>query len=148
MNVYVLMGAAIVVAALVAGAGVKGYRLGQDNVRAEVALSVEAARNEAEAKRNAEAATARKLAAGLQTALTKQRRLANDLGTSLQAHIRAMPAPAAGCPPERLTDELLNDLNRALAGAEGDAGRKLPDAAAATSSVNRSDNDRADKPAR
>lgn len=140
MGITIYLIAAIAVAVMVAGAGYKGYGLGQDNMRAEYAAAVEKARTEAEAKRQAEEVKARQLAQNLQTSLAKQRKLANDLGTSLQAHIRAIPKPPAGCPEPRLTDGLLSDVNRALAGAEGAPGTGLPPASGTTTPTDRPNN--------
>jgi hypothetical protein len=125
VNVTIILIGAIAILALMGGSAYTAYGLGQDNVRAEVAESVARARKEADAKRNAEAEKARKLAAGLQTALTKQKGLNRDLGDSLAKHIAAMPAPPAGCPEPRLTDGLLDDWNRANRATHHPAGRGL-----------------------
>ena len=148
MGITVYLVAALAILGAIAGAGLTGYHRGQDNVRAEVALQVEQARNAAEAKRKAEADSARKYAADLQTTLDKQRRLSRDLGNSLAKHIAALPPRPAGCPPERLTDELLDDANRALAGPGDAAGGKLPGAGRTAADPDRPNDDRPLKPAR
>lgn len=137
---YAWLIGALVVVALVAGAGWKGWDLRGDREAAKSAAAVEKARAEADARRQAEEVKARASAATLETALAKQRRLNVSLGHSLQAHIRAIPARPAGCPPERLTDELLVDVNRALTGAEGTPGGKLPATSGSPADANRPDN--------
>jgi hypothetical protein len=135
VNVTLILGAAVAILVLMGTSAYTAYGLGQDNVRAEVAESVARARKEADAKRNAEAEKARKLAAGLQTALTKQKGLSRELGDSLAKHIRAMPKPPPGCPEPAITDGMFDDLNRGLSGARHEAGRKLPAAAGAPAAV-------------
>lgn len=124
---YLAIALAVMVA--VGAAGYKGYSLGEDHVRAENAIAVEASRAAAEKERAATELSARTQAASLQNALGRQRRLSVDLGTALEAHIRALPAPRPDCPAIALTGELLDDWNRSNhAPAPGAAGRGVPGA--------------------
>ena len=121
---YLAIALAVMVA--VGAAGYKGYSLGEDHVRAENAIAVEASRAAAEKERAATELSARTAAASLQNALGRQRNLNRDLGDSLAKHIAAMPAPPANCPEPRLTDELWDDVNRASHAATRPALGGLP----------------------
>lgn len=124
--IYGYLVLALAFAVSVAGAGWKGYSLGEDHARAEFAAERDRARAQADEARKADQDAARKSAAVLQAALSKQKRLNADLGTALEAHIRAMPKPPAGCPEPRLTDGLFDSWNSANRGGKGAAGGILP----------------------
>ena len=125
-NPWILLAVVVAFAVAVTGAGIQGYRLGGDSVRIEWESATIKAKDEAELARQRTADTARKLSGNLQTALGKEKRLNRDLSTSLQAHIRAIPAPPAGCPDPVLTPSLLDDWNRANAGPDSPAAGGLP----------------------
>ena len=126
MIVYVAAALALLVA--LAGAGYQGFQLGRDAEKAANVAREAAAREAVEAQRQADANKARQTAQTLQANLTKQRSLNRDLGNALEAHIRAIPTPPAGCPAPALTDGLWDDWNRANRATTGSAGRSLPDA--------------------
>lgn len=118
--------AALVVAFMVGGAGYKGYNLGQDNIRTEWQAATIKAKEEADAERQRLQDSARQQAGNLQKTLAKEKALKNDLSNALQAHIRAMPKPPAGCPAPELSPGLLDLWQRANEGPDGAAGGKLP----------------------
>ena len=136
---YVYLIAALVVVGLVAGAGWKGYDLGQDDARAEFAAERDRARERSEANRKADQDKARKSAQNLQTALARQKALNRDLGTALEAHIRALPAPPDGCPAPTLTPGLLDAWNAGNRAGSGAAGGSLPTGSRAAAGTDRPD---------
>ena len=125
MNPYVLLIAALVVMAAVGAAGFKGYSLGEEHIRVEWQAATLKAKEEADAKAQAERENARRTAATLQTSLSKEKRLTNDLNSALQAHIRTAKPLPVGCPNPELDAGLFDIWNRSNAGPEGDAGGKL-----------------------
>lgn len=127
MNVYLI--GALVVAFMVAGAGVQGYRLGGDHVRAEYAEAQAQAQKEADAYATGLRASARRQAQNLQTALAKQKGLNRAIGTDLEEALRkAAESVPAGCPAPGLSDGLRDLWNRANHASDGSAGRIVPGA--------------------
>ena len=127
MNVYLI--GALVVAFMVAGAGVQSYRIGRSVEKAETAEAREQAQKEADAYAKGLRASARRQAQNLQTALAKQKGLNRAIGTDLEEALRkAAESVPAGCPAPGLSDGLLDLWNRANHASDGSAGRIVPGA--------------------
>lgn len=124
MIVYVAAALALMVA--LAGAGYQGFQLGSDAEKAANVAREAAAREAVEAQRQADAEKARRTGAALQAQLAKQKSLNVTLGDSLAKHIAARPKQPPGCLEPVITDGMFNDLNSAIAGAQGYARRGVP----------------------
>lgn len=142
MNVYLI--AALVVAGLVAAAGIQGYRLGGDRVRAEYAQAAEDARKDAEERENWNRLLARGEAKNLQVALGKQRGLTHGLNAQLDDALKAAQKPPAGCPAPGLDAGLLDLWNAANRGADP-PGRSLPGASRTAAGTDRPQPSRSDQ---
>lgn len=123
--VYLIAALALMVA--LAGAGYKGYALGEDHVRAENAEAVAQAQKEADAYAAGLRTASRKQAKNLQTALAKQKGLNRAIGTELEQALRkAAESVPAGCPPPGLSDGLRDLWNRANHAPDRATGGSVP----------------------